>query len=187
MELPFEDDEILHCESGLALTRPHEGLLESYRVACAETWDHIHNRYILHDPDRFDEWRNTLFQTFEDRYNGVNLPEGYYPSVMLWAHLGDRFVGAVNIRMQQDEVLLRYGGTYGYFVRVADRGHGYGTAMGLMGLEATRRLGISPISITVQESNAPSCALAEHLPYERVEHYSTDVDGVVQPVRRYWF
>ena len=187
MELPFRDDEIVHAATGLALTRPHAGLLESYREACVETWDHIHNRYILHDPDRYDEWCHTLFQTFEDRFCGVNLPEGYYPSVMLWAHVGDRFIGAVNIRTSQDEALLHYGGTYGYFVRTSDRRRGYGTALGLMGLEATRRLGVRPIAITLQESNAASCALAEHLPYDRVEFYDADVDGVVQPIRRYWF
>lgn len=187
MELPFADDEISHHETGLALIRPHEGLFESYREACVETWNHIHNRYILHDPDKFEGWRHTLLQTFEDRYLGVNLPEGYYPSVMLWAHAGNRFIGAVNIRTEQDEALLHYGGTFGYFVRTTERGRGYGTALGLMGLEAAQRLAVSPIAITLQESNKPSCALAEHLPYKRVERYSADVDGVVQPVRRYWF
>ena len=187
MQLPFEDDEIRHAESGLVLTRPNEALLKSYLEACEETWDHIHNRYILHDPQRFDEWRATIFSTFEDRFNGVNLPEGYYPSVMLWAHRGDTFIGAVNVRTRQDEALLTYGGTYGYFVRTSERGKGYGVALGLMGLEAAQRLGVSPIAITLQESNRASCALAERLPYARVEYYDADVDGVVQPVRRYWF
>ena len=187
MQLPFADGEIRHGETGLALVRPNALLLPSYREACEETWDHIHNRYILHDPERFDEWCTTIFQTFEDRFVGKNLPEGYYPSLMLWAQKDDGFVGAVNIRLEQDEALLTYGGTYGYFVRTSMRGFGYGVALGLMGLEATRRMGVSPISITLQESNRASCATAEHLPYERVEYYDADVDGVVQPVRRYWF
>lgn len=187
MELPFADDEIAHAESGLALVRPHEGLLASYREACEETWNNIHSRYIMHDPALFEVWQHTVFQQFEDRFRGINLPEGYYPSVMLWAHAGDRFVGAVNIRLEQDETLLTYGGTYGYFVRTADRRRGFGKALALMGLEATRRLGVEPIVITLQESNRASCALSEQLPYARVECYDADVDGVVQPVRRYWF
>ena len=186
VKLPFEDGEICHGESGLALVRPNAALLESYREACAETWDHIHNRYILHDPQLFETWRHTIFQTFEDRYQGINLPKGYYPSVMLWAEREGTFIGAVNIRLQQDEMLLTYGGTYGYFVRVSQRGRGYGTALGLMGLEAAQRLGVNPIAITLQESNEASCALAEHLPYTRVERYEADVDGTIEPVRRYW-
>ena len=186
VKLPFEDGEICHGESGLALVRPNAALLESYREACAETWDHIHNRYILHDPQLFETWRHTIFQTFEDRYQGINLPKGYYPSVMLWAEREGTFIGAVNIRLQQDEMLLTYGGTYGYFVRVSQRGRGYGTALGLMGLEAAQRLGVNPIAITLQESNEASCALAEHLPYTHVERYEADVDGTVEPVRRYW-
>ena len=187
MRLPFADNEIKHDGTGLSLTRPNASLLESYREACAETWTHIHNRYILHDPLKFEEWQHTIFQTFEDRFCGKNLPDGYYPSVMLWAQREGSFIGAVNIRLQQSEDLLTYGGTFGYFVRVSQRGHGFGTALGLMGLEATRRLGVSPIAITLQESNLASCALAERLPYASVERYDADVDGVVQPVRRYWF
>ncbi len=186
MLLPFEDGQIKHEPSGLALVRPNAALLESYREACAETWDNIHNRYILHDPVRYDEWKHTIFGTFEDRARGVNLPDGYYPSVMLWACAGDRFVGAVNIRTSQDEALLTYGGTYGYFVRTSERRKGYGTALALMGLEAAKLLGVEPIAITLQESNRASCALAEHLPYLRLERYEADVDGVWQPVRRYW-
>ena len=185
--LPFDDGAIAHEASGLSLVRPNGDLLESYRDACAETWDHIHNRYILHDPARYEEWKDTLFQTFADRARGINLPEGYYPSIMLWAQRDGRFIGAVNIRTEQDEDLLRYGGTYGYFVRTSERCRGFGVALGLMGLEAARRLGVSPIAITLQESNEASCRLAQHLPYSRVEFYEADVDGIVQPVRRYWF
>ena len=186
MDLPFADGEIADAETGLALVQPAERYIESYVEACAETWDNIHNTYILHDPALADAWRTTIFRTFENRSRGLELPEGWYPSVMLWAVRDGAFIGAANIRIQQDEGLIRYGGTYGYFIRAGQRGRGFGTAIALLGLEATRRLEVDPIVITCQESNAASMAVSEHLPYLRKERDVVDVDGVVQPVWRYW-
>ncbi len=187
MVLPFVDGEIADAESGLSLIRPSVEYLDSYVEACAETWDNIHSRYILHDPALADSWRKTIFDTFENQYRGLELPEGWFPVAVLWAVRNDEFVGAVNIRLQMDDALIRYGGTYGYFVRTSARGCGYGTAIAKLGLEATRCLGVNPIVITCQESNTPSMAAGEHLPYLRKERDIVDVDGTVQPVWRYWF
>ena len=187
MVLPFVDGEIADAESGLSLIRPSVEYLDSYVEACSETWDNIHSRYILHDPALADSWRKTIFDTFENQYRGLELPEGWFPVAVLWAVRHDAFVGAVNIRLQMDDALIRYGGTYGYFVRTSARGCGYGTAIAKLGLEATRCLGVNPIVITCQDSNTPSMAASEHLPYLRKERDIVDVDGTVQPVWRYWF
>ena len=187
MELPFADGEIRDAASGLALVRPHPRYLESYRQACQETWDHIHNRYILHDPAVFDQWRETIFDIFEKRFQGQALPEGWYPSLMLWAVQGDRFIGATNIRTVQDEELISYGGTLGYFIRTSERGKGYGTALAQLAVEAAQLLGIEPIVITCQESNAASMAVGEHLPYVFKERDAVSVNGgEPEPIWRYW-
>ena len=186
MQLPFADGEIKDDTSGLRLVRPAAIYLESYHAACEETWNHIHNRYILHDPAVFESWQHTIFDTFEKRYLGLELPEGYYPSLMLWAIKGERFVGAVNIRLRQDAELISYGGTVGYFITHSLRGIGLGTSIAKLGVKAAQRLGLDPIVITCQESNAASMAVGEHLPYLIKERDVVDVDGIVQPIWRFW-
>ena len=187
MDLPFADGEISDAANGLSLIRPSEPYLDSYIDACAETWNDIHDTYILHDPALADSWRSTIFDAFEKDYRGLGLPPGWLPSVALWAVRDGAFVGAVNIRIGHSSELIRYGGTYGYFIRTSKRGQGYGRSIARLGLDATRRLKVRPIVVTCQERNAASMAINEHLPYLRKERAITEAEGVVQPIWRYWF
>ena len=80
------------------IIKPEEKFLLSYFEACKESWNFVHDRYILHDPDRFEEWKNTIFQTYIDCENGTNLPEGYVSSTTFWIVDGDDYVGTINLR-----------------------------------------------------------------------------------------
>ncbi|MBR2521945.1 MAG: hypothetical protein IKE61_02310 [Coriobacteriales bacterium] len=187
MQLPFADHEIADERTGMSLVFPREEYLESYLRACEESWGSVHHSYILHDPALFDEWKSTIFERYRKDCEGIDLPEGYLPSLTLWGIVDGRFVGCTNIRLRMNEKMIEYGGTLGGFITVSARGKGYGTAMGLLGLEATRRLGVEPIVTTVMESNKASLAFSEHLPYTRKDRYIAPAEGVVQPVWRYWF
>ena len=68
----------------------------------------------------------------------------------------NRFVGAVNIRHQLNDYLLRAGGHIGDGVRPSKRGKGIGTEMVALTLEECRRLGIRRVLMCCSQDNIPS-------------------------------
>ena len=86
-------------QNTLRLASPEPRYLNSYLEACRESFHAVHNTYILHDPDRFPQWRDRIFQDYENQARGIGLPPGHLPSVTFWALAGERVVGVVNIRL----------------------------------------------------------------------------------------
>ena len=57
----------------IELTVPAPEYLEAYHDFCKETWGHVHDSYILHDPAAFSVWKNTIFRQYENEKNGIGL------------------------------------------------------------------------------------------------------------------
>lgn len=68
----------------------------------------------------------------------------------------DRLLGAVNIRHELNEFLLREGGHIGDGVRPSERRKGYATEMIRLALEECRRLGIDRVLMTCDKDNVAS-------------------------------
>ena len=47
--------------------KPCKEYLESYLEACKECVGHIHEDYIMHKPEKFDEWKDTIFETYDNK------------------------------------------------------------------------------------------------------------------------
>ena len=92
------------------------------------------------------------------------------------------FVGAVNIRHDLNEYLLRSGGHIGDGVRPSERRKGVATAMIALALEECRRLGINRVLIVCDKDNVGS---ARSIPKNGgvLENEILD-DGVWE--QRYW-
>ena len=54
--------------------------LASYYEACIESRGHLHDDYIMHDPEKYDEWKDSIFEVFQKNENGIDLPGGFVPS-----------------------------------------------------------------------------------------------------------
>ena len=171
----------------LQLVRPSPERLDDYRDACRETWGHVHDNYILHDPARFDEWKTRIFDDYRAQEAGIGLPDGHVPSATFWLVRGNRYIGTVNIRLRLNEGLARYGGHAGVVIRLSERGKGYGTAALPLALRKARELGIADILLTCTEDNAPSLATLRSLPCKREEHDRVPVGGILKPVVRFFF
>ena len=52
----------------MELVKPSEKYLESYYRGCVETWGHVQDNYILHNPDEYESWKTTIFDDY-DSYN----------------------------------------------------------------------------------------------------------------------
>ncbi len=171
----------------LRLIRPGKEYLDSYLEACRETFSQVHNNYILHNPNHFDEWRTTIFSDFEQQEQGIGLPRGFVPSATFWLVDGVRFLGAVNIRLRLNDVLKDYGGSIGCFIRTSQRRKGFATAALPLALDKAKTLGVNPILITCVESNTGSLRSLLTIPCQRMESVETIADGVKTRVKRFWF
>ena len=126
----------------MELIPPAPHFLNSYLEACQETWGHVHSTYILHDPSQYARWKDTIFQQFENEKRGIGLPPGYVPSTTFWLICGERFIGSGNIRHFLNASLREYGGQIGDFIRLSERGKGYGSLLLRMLLSKAEEMGI---------------------------------------------
>ena len=171
----------------MKLISPSPHFLASYLEACRETWGHVHSTYILHDPSEYDQWKETIFRQFESESRGIGLPEGYVPSTTFWLIEGERFIGSGNIRHFLNASLREYGGQIGDFIRLSERGKGYGRLLLRMLLQKALEMGIRETLITCEADNTPSRRHIESLG-ERIlarELAKANVEGTVKHVLRY--
>ena len=58
-------------KTDLALMVPTGEWMELYLDFCRETWGHVHDSYILHDPAGFEKWRHTLLTDYRNAELGI--------------------------------------------------------------------------------------------------------------------
>ena len=170
----------------IKLSVPSPEFLEAYHDFCKETWGHVHDSYILHDPDAFSDWKNTIFRQYENEKNGIGLPPGIVPSVTYWLTSGDRCIGVANIRPKLNETLERYGGHAGLCIRPCERGKGLTRKILPLLFRKAAELGIGILLTTCTEENLQSIRVNEAFPFTRMERDEFEFDGVVKKIRRYW-
>ncbi|MEJ7707835.1 MAG: GNAT family N-acetyltransferase [Nocardioidaceae bacterium] len=107
-----------------------------------------------------------IFATYLDRLHEVSLPETplpfeIVPATTLWWVGGDIYLGRLSIRHTLNQWLLDFGGHIGYAVRPSARGRGHATAMLGAALPCAHGLGIDPVLVTCDETNAASRRVIE--------------------------
>lgn len=95
----------------------------------------------------------------------------------------NRLLGAVNIRHELNDYLLREGGHIGDGIRPSERRKGYATALVGLALEECRKLGIGRVLMTCDKDNIGSAkSIVKNGGV--LENEITDKDGTL--VQRYW-
>lgn len=174
-------------QSDLLLVKPEEKFLPSYLLLCRESFHNVHNTYLLHDPEKFEEWKTTIFQRYEMEEKGIDLPEGFLPSATFWAILKKDVAGVVNIRLGMNEHLKEYGGQAGFMLSTSFRGQGLALPLLLLTIEKTRELGFSPVLMSCVDENLPSLRTLQKVPAVKVEKSFAMADGKYCPIHRFWF
>ena len=172
-------------EPQVVLLRPASELIGAYFDFCRETWGHVHDSYILHDPAKYESWRHTVLESFRRAEQGIGLPPGIVPSVTYWIFLGDRCIGAGNLRPRLNHALTVYGGHIGTAVRPADRGRGYARRAALLLFGEAKKFGIDELLLTCFEENAASVRLLTGLPGAVMERDEVLLRGERRKIRRF--
>lgn len=172
----------------LEIVRPCEELLDSYLELCRVTWGHVHDSYILHDPGKFGEWKETIFDNLKKQEAGVGLPDHFVPSATFWIVENREVLGVLNVRLQLNGTLRRYGGNAGLCVRADRRRRGIAASVLPLLPAVFRSLGLEgEILLTCTEDNVPCLNWLEHTKYMRREIDEAEVDGKWTRVRRYYY
>ena len=87
---------------------------------------------------------------------GINLPDGWVPSIQLVAFEEELAVGFLNLRLRLNDYLLHQGGHIGYSVRPTERRKGYATQMLKEALLIAHTKNIGKLLITCNETNVAS-------------------------------
>ena len=174
-------------ENPLRLIKPEEKYLSSFHTLCRKSFHAVHNTYLLHDPEKFDEWKDTLFTRYAMDEKGENLPENYLPSVTFWALYGNEVAGVVNIRKGLNDALKDYGGNAGFMLSTPFRGRKLSIPLIALTLEKAKELGITPVLMTCIDENIPSLSALKKFPAVKVEKAQTVADGKYCSIHRFWF
>ena len=92
---------------------------------------------------------------------GLNLPEGWVPATELWLIDNDELIGTVNIRHFLTDHLLQLGGNIGYYIRPSQRKKGYGKEILKLGLAHAKRMGLTKVLLTCDDTNIASQKIIE--------------------------
>lgn len=107
-------------------------------------------------------------QTFEefvkmwwDNSKGKNLKEGSVPATMYWLIDKGELIGRVHIKHTLNDFLFKYGGQIGYYIKPSKRRMGYGTKILKLALKKAKKMGITVILITCDDTNIGSQKIIE--------------------------
>ena len=175
--------------------KPSSAYLNSYYEGCRESYADAPHNYIIHDPDKFDEWKDTVIEDFENHANGINLPEGFLPNVTFWCVENGEYIGTINIRPELNDFLRNFGGHMGIFVRKSARGKGYGTKLAMCAVREARKIvkdDLVYVTALAENEAAVKCLESMAAIDPKMKIYKTERDrvmfeGKMQDIVRMWF
>lgn len=120
------------------------------------------------------DWREGVkfrdhLERLDKNEKGLDLPEGFVPSTMLYGFVDGEIVGRVSIRHQLNKFLEQRGGHIGYAVAPVFRGKGLASEMVSQSFETCRQLGLNALLVTCGDDNIASWKIIERIGGRKIE------------------
>lgn len=172
----------------LTLVIPEKKYLDSYLSLCEENAQHnLPPDFLTRDPKLFNEWKENLFDSYRDRREGIDLPEGFVPETIFWTVEDDQVLGVGAIRHWLSPTLERFGGHIGYCIRPSLWSKGYGSEQLKRLLDKAKEMGISVALTTCNDQNIGSYRVMEKNGGVMKDKIENIIDGKNILTRRYEF
>lgn len=88
----------------------------------------------------------------------------------------DKIIGMINIRLELNDYLKKYGGHIGYGIRPTERGKGYNKINLYLGLKVCDSYGIDKVFMDADLNNPASWKTMEALGGKRIREYYDDIE-----------
>ena len=144
-------ERVLKDEEMLRLELPSQKFFPLYQEIVRE------NDFCSPEAEKIFDGSDNALEKMENYRLGINMKPGYVKGTTLWLVDDKELYGQINIRHQLTKNLLNFGGTIGYGVRYAKRGHGFGKLMLKLCLDYCRDvMDMSKVMITCDYDNYAS-------------------------------
>lgn len=127
----------------------------------------------------YKEWLSRL-KNLESK---STCPEGIVPSNFYLFFNDNRLIGAIDIRTELNDFLLKKGGNIGYGIRPTKRRKGYAKIQLELGLLEAKKLGLEKVLLTCNKENIASSCTIQSCNGVLEDEYSQE-DGTI--TLRYW-
>ena len=143
--------------ASVALIHPTADLSDDFRALAEEFSSEGDDRYRDAARDVL-----TFVEMCRDHALGRNLPSGLVPQTTFWlVRDGRTILGCSRLRHRLTDFLAERGGHIGYDVRPSERRRGYGTRLLQLTLPEARKIGLTRVLVTADDSNAASWRIIE--------------------------
>lgn len=171
------------CMTGIQLVKP-EAISEKSYWSYINDWKEAGETIIPVASAPGTESFEAQVHKWKNEERGVDLPAGWVSSSLYFLINEDhKILGAVHIRHELTEALMKLGGHIGYGIRPDERRKGYATAILQQALTETEKFGISEVLVTCDDDNPGSFKAIESNGGVR-DPRDEEENGVL--IRRYW-
>ena len=167
----------------IKLAEPSEKYIKSYIEAFEEYKQHNVSSYGFSDAATVN-----ILEKFDNYKTERNLRPDRVGAHFFWLVDDDKdyFIGEISIRHNLNAALEKYGGHIGYGIRFSEWNKGFGTLMLKLALIEAKKIGLSKVLVTCDDSNAASARVMEKNGFVLGDIIKNNFDGKSFATRRYW-
>lgn len=167
----------------LMLVKPSITLKDQYEKYIKE-WEDAGEKIVPYASRRHRENYLQLLNHWDIMETDKVREDSLVPSTLYFLVDEDnKIYGAIDLRHELNEYLLKVGGHIGYGIRPSERRKGYATRILSLGIEKAKKIGLTKVLVTCNKENLGSAGAIKNN-HGRLENEFKEENGNI--VQRYW-